>query len=382
LIADSVDIKFACPQCEQRMVVDGSAAGHTANCPKCHSPVTVPHVSEPAEPVQEDPSPSAAPPATAGLSELDQARAEVARQHALFKKALEECERLKANATHIQAEFKSFQGDRQQLKADLAQARHVASTAEVHAAELMQSLAAVQQENVGLRSQAGREIGGLTERLASTERRLAAAEKELETGKEQNTEALRALARTRADYNRTHAEATGLRSEIEVLQQEFQAVTQGLAVAQGQLHEAQTRLEALTAEHEVASRERDEFREKAVTFEHDLQALDNGRELLDLRARFQASERKNQSLENDLAEKTETAVREKEVMRGILDRQNVTLAECHSALRRLRRGRFVLRSIYGLFSVGLVALGFLATYVFAPQQFLKVVGPFLKHFGH
>jgi ribosomal protein L11 methyltransferase len=41
---DDVDIKFACKQCGQRMLVETAAAGLTGDCPSCGSAVTVPHV--------------------------------------------------------------------------------------------------------------------------------------------------------------------------------------------------------------------------------------------------------------------------------------------------------------------------------------------------
>src|ERR1700679_113442 len=104
-IADSADIKFACSQCGQRMVVERSGAGHTADCPVCKHPVTVPLADVPEESGAE-PDPASEPPlavqarqepvqfsTTEPESELEQARAEITRQHALFKKAVDECER-------------------------------------------------------------------------------------------------------------------------------------------------------------------------------------------------------------------------------------------------------------------------------------------------
>ena len=45
MIAESADIKLACSQCGQRIVVDKSAAGMHSNCPICEGPVTVPNVT-------------------------------------------------------------------------------------------------------------------------------------------------------------------------------------------------------------------------------------------------------------------------------------------------------------------------------------------------
>src|SRR4051812_9840140 len=36
------EIKFECGKCEQRILVDGTAAGMSATCPSCHAHVTVP----------------------------------------------------------------------------------------------------------------------------------------------------------------------------------------------------------------------------------------------------------------------------------------------------------------------------------------------------
>jgi len=382
LIADSTDIKFECTQCGQRMLVEKSAAGQRADCPMCGNPVLVPHVHPPAEVTKgeaavEEP---VAPPQAVG--ELEEARAEIARLQALFKKAVDECERLTANATPVQAEIKSFQSDRQQLKVDAAQARLAATTAEAHVAQLADGLAAAQQELAVLRSDAETEITALNERLSAAETRVATREREMRESKGEHTEALRSLARTRAEFAKVNSEAGGLRSEVEVLQQEFQAVTQGLAVSQEQLRETQARLEIVTGEHRQAGTERDEWRQQAEGFRRDLAALDTGRDLIELRARHQELQQKHQSLETTLAERTEAAKKDNDVLRGIVDRQNTTLAICHSDLRRLRRARFALRLVYGLFTLGLLVLGYLACYVFAPQHFTKILGPYLKIFGH
>src|SRR6202012_1307570 len=129
------------------------------DCPVCRQPVTVPLHDTP-----DEPAPAAAPqtevtdlpaaaaqPAPQPASELEKAWAETARQHALFKKAVDECERLKANATHLQAELKSFQADAQQRKAAAPQARQAAATVEAELSEVTVALANVQQENIGLR---------------------------------------------------------------------------------------------------------------------------------------------------------------------------------------------------------------------------------------
>src|SRR4051812_32355904 len=106
MIAESADIKFACPQCGQRIVVDKSAAGLHGTCPICEGPVTVPFLENAEHGL---PDLGNGPYADPGLEEtreelfgsaeqvgqlqrqLDQARSEIERQHALFKKAVDEC---------------------------------------------------------------------------------------------------------------------------------------------------------------------------------------------------------------------------------------------------------------------------------------------------
>lgn len=386
LIADSADIKFECSQCGQRMVVERSAAGQKADCPMCSTPITVPlELPIIVEASQGDaPTPETAPASKVEESkwksaeqlkaELAEAQAEIERQHSLFKKAVDECERLNASGTHIQAELKSFQADRQQLKADLAQARHAVAGAEARASELADTLSASQHENEALRYQAEVDLAAVHGKLSEVERQLAAREQELQRSKAEHTDALRSLAKTRAEFTRINTEAAGLRSEVEVLRNDFETTTQELATTSQQLFETKGRLDTLSEEHQVATAERDDWRQQAEGFRRDLSQIDNGRELLELRAQHAELERKHQSLEVAMAEQAETAKRDNDVLRGIVDRQNATLAAHHVELRRLRRARFSLRLVYGIFSLGLLILAFVAVYIFAPQQLMKVVG--------
>lgn len=386
LIADSADIKFECSQCGQRMVVERSAAGQKADCPMCSTPITVPVESSIVQVIPNGeslaaeavPAPKVEEPKWKSAeqleAELTEAHAEIERQHSLFKKALEECERLNATGTHIQAELKSFQSDRQQLKAELAQARQAVAAAESRAAELADTLSAVQQENEALRYQAEVDLAAVHGKLAEVERQLATREQELQQSKAEHTDALRSLAKTRAEFTRINSEAAGLRSEVEVLRNDFETTTQELATTSQQLFETKGRLDTLIEEHQVATAERDDWHRQAEGFRQDLSQIDNGRELLELRAQHAELERKHQSLEVAMAEQAETAKRDNDVLRGIVDRQNATLAAHHGELRRLRRARFGLRLVYGVFSLGLLILAFVAVYIFAPQQLMKVVG--------
>lgn len=349
-------------------------ASHPAPEPdKVEASTEKPETSAAAEAQTESPKPISQSPQQLE-AELAEARAEAVRQHTLFKKAVDECERLNANATHIQAELKTFQADRQQLKADLAQSRQALVTAEARISELVDAFSALQQEHGAFKYQAEIDVNALHERLTGAEAQLAAREEELREHKGVHTDALRSLARTRAEFTKVNTEAGGLRSEVETLRNNFEAATQELATTSQQLHEAQTTLEALTAEHEQATTERDDWRQQAEGFHHDLEALDAGRDLLDLRSQYAELQKEHQNLEITLAEQIEHARKENDVLRGIVERQNVTLDSHHHELRRLRRGRFAMRLVYGLFSLGMLALGYLAFYVIAPQQVMNVVG--------
>lgn len=388
LIADN-DIMFECSQCGQRIVVEKSAAGLKADCPICSTPMMVPpgnavaesekggepigeSVALAPEPATNHPSPASDTPQQLE-AELAEAREEIVRQHTLFKKALEECERLNANATHIQAELKSFQADRQQLKAELGVARQATGIAEGRVSELVDAFSALQQEHGAYRYQAEIDLNELHQRLSGVEAQLAAREQELSELKSEHTQALRSLAKTRAEFTKVNNEAAGLRSEVETLRNDFETTSQELAAASQQLDEAQTQLAALNEEHQQATVERDDWKKQAEGYHHDLSALDSGRDLLDLRAQHAELQKKHQSLEVTLAEQIENSKKENDVLRGIVERQNSTLGGHHHELRRLRRARFGMRLVYGLFSLGMLALGYLAFYIFEPQQLSKFV---------
>jgi DNA repair exonuclease SbcCD ATPase subunit len=297
----------------------------------------------------------------AAINDLEQARAEIARQHALFKRAVEECERLKATATHVQAELKRFQADRQQLKADLAQIRHSGQTSEAHASELTVALAAAQQENADLRAQAHAEINTLHERLGAHEQALN--ERDAQLG-----HAIRNLTKARADLTSSVTEVSGLRSELQAHQHGLQSTGQQLNAAKAELQGLVAHHQALTEEHQATTQQRDEWKERAEGLERDLMALDTGRDLLELRERYKKLEQDHHALGTKLADQSEEAEKNSSALKGIVERQNATLGAYHSELRRLRRARFAVRLVYALFFLGLLALAYFACKTFAPDQ--------------
>jgi chromosome segregation ATPase len=312
------------------------------------------------------PGPSEAAPPQNSETELEQARAEIARQHALFKKALDECERVKANVTHVQAELKSFQADRQQLKADAAQARLAIQAAEAHASELAVAVAAAQQEAAGLREQMETETAAWQERLAAQEQ--VVHDRDAQLG-----QALRNLAKYKSDLSASVVEAAGLRSELQAHQQGLQATGQQLREAKSELQETKSLLEAVTEEHRATTQDRDRWRERADGFEQDLRKLDTGRDLLELREKHQQLQAEYEALDTKFGEYREETEKNMAALKGIVSRQNATLAGYHGELRTLRRGRFAVRFVYGLFFLALVGLGYFACTVFKPSQFTELI---------
>jgi chromosome segregation ATPase len=426
MIADSTDIKFACSQCGQRIVVEKSGAGLTADCPICSNPVTVPYVSSIhdrhyGEPVAEhehgsrtsfaDPGPEEmreelidATVQTGRLEqELEAARCEIARQQALFKKAVDECERLTANTTHAQAEIKSFQSDRQQLKADLANARQRALGAETKLVELTAALAGADQENAALRDQIENDLAVTHERLAATDTQLAARERELRAALAENSEIVLALSATQAELASARAEAAGLSHDVQALRVEATSTGELLTATRQELQDVQTRLDAASAERRELNAERDSLSQQVQILRQDLAQTGAGPELLELRARVQELNEDRQRTTDKLAAQaaelgTLTAAEQKlraeleearclqleterrleansetqlkkdnDVLRGIVARLNTTLGVYHTEIRRQRRARLTLRLLYALFALGLVTLAIFAVYVFGPH---------------
>jgi DNA repair exonuclease SbcCD ATPase subunit len=223
------------------------------------------------------------------------------------------------------------------------------------------ALAAAQQENAELRAQAHAEINSLHERLGAHEQALN--ERDAQLG-----QSIRNLTKAKSDLSASINEATGLRSELQAHQHGLQSTGQQLNAAKAELQEIVSRHQALTAEHETTSQQRDEWKERAEGLEHDLMALDTGRDLLELRERYKKLELDHHALGSKLNEQTEEAEKNSSALKGIVERQNATLGEYHSELRRLRRARFAVRLVYALFFLGLLALVYFAFKAFAPDQ--------------
>jgi chromosome segregation ATPase/DNA-directed RNA polymerase subunit RPC12/RpoP len=436
MIANSADIKFACSQCGQRIVVEKSAAGLRASCPICSGPVIVPHSSS----IHERRARVGGEERTVGSGaftdpgteetreelfssvvdhgqterQLDEARMEIERLRVLFKKAVDECERITANATHAQAEAKSFQSDRQQLKADLSQTRQRAHAAESQVAELAAGIAIAQHENAALRERIDNDLALSRERLEATETQLAVRERELAAAQAENFEVVQSLADAQSELVAARADRAVLRSELETVQQSLREgaeIRERLTSAQQDL---QSRFDEAIAEGRRLSEERDRLRDQAETLRHDLVETDSGRELLELRNQLrdltdeqarvaaalaektaeaqslttseqvlrrelQGTRQRCEDAEQRAAASSETQMqKDNDILRGILARQNATLSAYHQEVRGLRRGRYSVRFTYGLFALGLLALVFFAMSVFSSLGFGAFLGQLFR----
>jgi DNA repair exonuclease SbcCD ATPase subunit len=420
MILESADIKFACSQCGQRIVVDKSAAGMDGTCPICEGPVTVPFESSVSERTvgMEITNGAYADPGLQDTRtelfastvewgrvqrELDEANEEIARLNSLFKKAVDECERITASATHAQAEIKSFQADRQQLKADLSAAKQRALAAENQVAELATALAAANHEQTELRQQFSDNWALEQERISAVETQLGLREHELEGIRAENSEIVQSLAGTQADLARRDNELNAVRAELETAQgllNEAADIEESLLVTKNELI---ARLDAVTAESLQLREERDSLQQQAQVLRQDLVKTDVGAELLELRARLDDLTQDRASIADTLAEKraevnaltaTEQTLRgeleearrcreeaerqaaansesqmnkDNDVLRGIVARQNTTLGVYYSEVRRMRRARYTLRLVYWLFAIALLGLVAFAISVFTHQ---------------
>jgi chromosome segregation ATPase len=346
--------------------------------------------------------------------ELFNAAVEQGQLQRELEAAKHEITRLQANATHAQAEIKSFQGDRQQLKADLSHLKHRALAAENQVAELSSQLSGLQEENAALHEQIELDLAVTRERLEATETQLAVRERELATLHAENSEVVQSLAGAQAELAAQQVEmdnlCSGLDSARHLLSEAAQKEERLVAAEQ----EVRARLDEAIAEDQRLRQERDQQREQAEILRHDLAGTDSGRELLELRGQLQDLKNEHSRTANALAEKsaeaqalgkTEKNLRQEledtrhhrddaerraaanselqlnkdnEVLRGIIARQNTMLGAHHVEVRRLRRGRYAMRTVYALFGLGLVGLAAFALVIFTHHGLADLFKDLLK----
>jgi chromosome segregation ATPase len=390
----TADIKFQCAHCGQSILVEAVAAGLATKCPTCRKGLTIPVLAAMNErqydvvprgvkrekarngsdagsrltgsdeyfrSAESDVPGEKAMESTSQNGRADgealEHRTEVARLREQLAASHSECERLKANTTHAQAELKSFQTDRLTLRNDLQLQR---------------------------------------QRLAATETQLGARERDL-------SEKAAAVEQLTGERIALETQLAGVRSELAAMELEFKAKTAALSKARSEvrrdhavLKEVRAELSTATAEAKSLAEERDSLRGETEALRRLLNETETGRELATARDRLAAADSERQhlqqtvaALEADLAtsraavERLETLAaamrrrmdealahaeamsedrinQDNEILRGIVARQNAELEVRHREIVRLKRARLLLRIAYALFGLGLLALAYMA----------------------
>jgi chromosome segregation ATPase len=347
---------------------------------------------------------------------LHEAKEKIDRLQAHLRKALDDCERLTANSTHAQAEIKSFQADRQQMKAELAQSRQRIAVGEAHTAEnrvkiaeQASALAAASGENVALREEMERQAAEYRDYQARMDHHVASREEVLSATTARTEEVIQALAGAEEQILALQQAQEGLHGELETARaqlEEAAGIRSQLAAVEDELRVERER--AGSAETQCASLQiaGEGFKKEIDDLRRNLNDTIAGRELLELRGRFAALEqehgrastalaereasvkklsasaeqlswelKKARSLCEDAERRAEEAsegkvLKDNDVLRGIIERQNCFLHENGIELRGLRRGRFALRVSYVVFSTALLALVIFALSILKPHLLL------------
>ena len=359
MTANSAEITFECSQCGQRISVDSSGAGLSAECPTCQHPLVIPTFSS-----LHDRS-------------YGEAAAHADRRTAFADGTVE------SSATELQ-----------DLRDELAEARQrgdAAGRAHTHAdkenAQLQQQLG----EARAVISQLGVKLAAVEENRTEWEQAFAHTAEQAHAYETQltarETDFTAALAAARAETGTLAGELAALRTELEDTHAAFRATT---AAAEEKRAEMQRALESAEAEHLVLIDRLAGLRVEAETLRSDLAQIHTGRELLALRDRFNTLETEHRSstaalarstaeveaatasaekLRADLTEARERGAdaerradaasesalkRDNEVLRGIIERQNTVGEERYAELRRLRRQRLTLRLLYAGIALGVI----------------------------
>ena len=368
------DITFKCSHCGQRIKVEAAAAGLEAECPTCQGTVTIPTADPPTER-----SPRNRP--TERRRELPTDPETLREQLAATQS---ECERLHANATHAQAEIKSFQNERLSLRAEIVSLKQRSAMFEKQLADhelesdvqrqrltaTATQLEANEKELVELRAA---EATGATTRnelehaLAAARSQHAAAKGNLTKKSKALTAANAALKEAEENIGKLQTRCESSSVELAEMKQQFASMREEAEALRGLLGASETGRELAAARAELAAHQNDiqRWQQRVALLEADLRgvAAQSQRfleEAESLRHRLQDALREAEAASD---EKTRA---DNAVLRGIINRQNVELEIQHHDLIRLRRARFALRLVYALFGLGLLGLVWFAVQ-FVPQ---------------
>ena len=426
-IADSADIRFDCPHCGQPFVVEASGAGLETSCPICDTRVVVPQLGafdhrdygHGATEKNRLGSGRAQRPEFAN-PDADAMREELMDASMRTGRAERELDEAHAETAALRQQSKA---DRAQLKAELAAARQRLATTEAQLAESRARAADLQSGLAMANEELASTVGTHDQRTAGIEAQrqqlsldLDVAHEKLRAVEAESAIRAREIEDTRARASALDQQLGQAKGEIAALQDESALYRRNFDEAQARLAEsASTQLELAGTKNELqATREKlqaaedgckslsiccEELRKESGSLRQDLQGSKNGRELLELRGRFQSTQEEHQlasrklsqadqevhrlsAAESQLRSELEETRRSRAdaerraeagsesklskdnfVLRGIIDRQNDELAQRLHDLNGLRRAQLWLRLTYALFGIGLLGVVAFAIYI-------------------
>ena len=216
--------------------------------------------------------------------------------------------------------------------------------------EIVQSLAGTQSELAAL----GAELAGLREQLSTAQRSL----QDSEHAGEQLSEEKRDL---QSQLQQSATEGQRLRQELEALNQHAEVLRRDLVTTDAgqELLDLRSRLSDITDD-------RAKIAETLAEKRAELKSLTATEEIL--RRELEETRCQRESAEQQAAANSELQLnKDNEVLRGIVARQNTTLGVYYSEVRRMRRARFGLRIIYGLFAIVLLVVVAFGVLIFTHQ---------------
>ena len=344
------EIKFACGHCGQKIAVGSDAAGLGIECPTCQNPVTIPRGGIASEPR----------PAEGGM-----------RERLTMLQA--ECERLRANATHAQAEIKSFQNERLSLRNEVAALKQRAQAAEAQLAEVEllrqrleateTQLSSMEQEragNVPAMSLVTGERDSAQQELASVRSELAAAMVAAERAQTGAAEAQGRFTETETLWNDTRAALATAQADLTALETRFATASGEAESLRGWMDrdEATRALLSLRTRLAAADEELHLRRQTATALEINLLKAEADRDRLDaergaLHRQVADALQRAEELSRDRLNADNAKLRE------LLDRQNEELKLRFKELTRFRRAKLTLKIVWALAVLGAIGLGFL-----------------------
>ena len=392
------EIKFACVECGQRMLVDSEAAGMTADCPSCGTTLTIPKVgglhdrnyapanrsrdgqrtgnaAPPARAKADSSSENYADPELAALrQDLIDASVEQSRLADQLAAAQGEAAKVNANALHAQAELKSFQSERLALKGENSLLKQKLDASRADAEEFRVALGATQREGDTAAQQLREhdaELTAMRDLLAESQADRTTALRRAQSLDEQratlDTELTAARARL-ATATQTEVQLRDTAQALAAAEQKNQAFDQTVKELKTEakklrasLSENTTGKELLetTARLATVENERDRHAGEARQLREDLRKQE--KETRDLAEQLKSLHRKlDEALRAAESQSEARLGQDNEVLRGIVARQNTELEQKHHQIVRLKRARFGVRLTYITLAITLIALGVLA----------------------